>query len=406
MGWNKDFILLPYGNLWKTCRRLFHQEFPLSNSSRHESQELRVNHALLRSLLLDPEKYRDHFRYMTGALIILLTYGLDVQGPDDPVIMSAERASDVATHALNPGTYMVDALPILEYVPAWFPGAGFKRKAREWNRLYIEMNVLPFEIVKKQMEDGTAPPSFVSNKLTKLHEDPHGCGYTEQELMHTAGTMYETGTDTTYTALLSFVLAMTLFPEAQHKAQDEIDRVVGQGRLPEFRDRQSLVYVEAVLLEVQRWQPIAPAGVPHYIHVEDEYRGYRIPKNTTVIENIWAILHDEKMYPDPYAFKPERWIKDGKINPAIRDITSGFGFGRRICPGRYLAMFTMYITAASILAAFEISKAVDENGEVIEPKVEFISNIQNRPVPFKCSIKPRSMIHEKLVTEAYDHEFH
>ncbi|KAL0066309.1 hypothetical protein AAF712_006740 [Marasmius tenuissimus] len=312
--------------------------------------------------------------------------------------MSAERASDVATHALNPGTYMVDTLPILEHLPAWFPGAGFKRKAREWNRLYIEMN--HSAIRDRQEADGRSHPSskiyevrhsrenFLKDRrnstvlhlsrmeLTKLHEDPHGCGYTEQELMHTAGTMYETGTDTTYTALLSFVLAMTLFPEAQHKAQDEIDRVVGQGRLPEFRDRQSLVYVEAVLLEVQRWQPIAPAGVPHYIHVEDEYRGYRIPKNTTVIENIWAILHDEKMYPDPYAFKPERWIKDGKINPAIRDITSGFGFGRRICPGRYLAMSTMYITAASILAAFEISKEVDENGEVIEPKVEFISNIQ------------------------------
>ncbi|KAK1224825.1 hypothetical protein PQX77_012236 [Marasmius sp. AFHP31] len=342
---------------------------------------------------------------MSGALIILVTYGLDVEGPDDPVIKSAERALDAVLHALNPGTFMVDVLPILKHVPAWFPGAGFKRKAREWSKMYIEMNVLPFEIVKKQMESGTAPPSFVSNGLAELYENPNGCGYTEQDLMYTAGSMYEAGTDTTYTALLSFILAMTLYPEHQRKAQAEIDRVVGQERLPEHQDRELLVYLEAILLEVQRWQPIIPSAIPHYIHVEDEYRGYRIPKNSTVIGNTWAILHDEEMYPDPYAFKPDRWIKDGKINPAIRDITSGFGFGRRICPGRFLAMSTMYISAASILAAFDISKAIDENGAIIEPKVEYASNTQNRPLPFECSIKPRSEKHKKLAMETYEHEF-
>ena len=42
-----------------------------------------------------------------------------------------------------------------------------------------------------------------------------------------------------------------------------------------------------------------------------------------------AIQHDEIIYPDPYTFNPDRWIKDGKINTEIRDVTSGFGFGRR-----------------------------------------------------------------------------
>ncbi|KAK1232583.1 hypothetical protein PQX77_004294 [Marasmius sp. AFHP31] len=343
---------------------------------------------------------------MTGTLIIFVAYGLDLQGPDDPVISIAEKAIEAANHAVNPGTFMVDVLPILKYVPAWFPGAGFKRKAREWNKLYVEMSALPFGIVKKQMENGTALPSFVSNRLTKLYEDPNECGYTEQELMHTAGSMYSAGIDTTFTILLSFILAMTLFPETQRKAQAELDRVVGQGRLPDFRDRESLIYLQAVLLEVQRWQPATPIGVAHYTHVEDEYRGYRIPKDSTVIGNTWAFLHDEEMYPDPYAFKPERWIKDGKINPAIRDTTSGFGFGRRICPGRHLAMSTMYISAASILAAFNISKAVDENGALIEPREEYISNVLNRPLPFKCNIKPRSEMYKKLVMEAYEQELH
>ncbi|KAK1227831.1 hypothetical protein PQX77_009144 [Marasmius sp. AFHP31] len=343
---------------------------------------------------------------MTGSLIILLTYGLDVKGPNDPLIRTAERGVEVANQAGTLGKFMVDVLPILKYVPVWFPGAGFKRKGREWHRAYVEMVTLPFGIVKKQMESGGAHPSFVSNRLTKLYEDPNECGYTEQELMHTATSTYGAGTETSWTALLSFILAMTLFPETQRTAQAEIDRVVGQGRLPEFRDRESLVYVEAVLREVQRWQPVVPAAVPHYIHVEDEYRGYRIPKNSTVIGNLWAILHDEEMYPDPHAFKPERWIKGGKIDPEIRDITSAFGFGRRICPGRHLAMSMIYISAASILATFDISKMVDENGLEIEPRVEYTSTITNNPLPFKCNIKPRSEMHGKLIMDAYEQELH
>ncbi|KAK1220151.1 hypothetical protein PQX77_017099, partial [Marasmius sp. AFHP31] len=122
---------------------------------------------------------------------------------------------------------------------------------------------------------------------------------------------------------------MTLYPEYQRKAQEEIDRVVGGSRLPDHRDRESLIYLEAISREVQRWQTIGPTGIVHFIHVEDEYRGYRIPKNSTVVPNLWAVLHDEKMYPDPYTFNPDRWIKDGKINTEIRDTTVGFGFGRR-----------------------------------------------------------------------------
>jgi cytochrome P450 len=53
---------------------------------------------------------------------------------------------------------------------------------------------------------------------------------------------------------------MTLYPEVQRKAREEIDRVVGQDRLPNYKDRSSLPYIEAVLKEVLRWNPVAPLG--------------------------------------------------------------------------------------------------------------------------------------------------
>ncbi len=82
---------------------------------------------------------------------------------------------------------------------------------------------------------------------------------------------------------LVFFLAMAMYPDAQKKAQAELDRVLGSGRLPTFEDRDSLPYVEAIILESIRWMPAVPLGVSHRIFVEDEYKGYRIPKGTTII---------------------------------------------------------------------------------------------------------------------------
>ena len=76
---------------------------------------------------------------------------------------------------------------------------------------------------------------------------------------------------------------MSLFPDVQKKAQDELDRVVSPNMLPEFDDYENLVYIQAIALESLRWMPALPMGVPHGLIQDDEYRGYHIPKGTMVI---------------------------------------------------------------------------------------------------------------------------
>lgn len=78
-------------------------------------------------------------------------------------------------------------------------------------------------------------------------------------------------------------MAIAMFPEAQRKAQEELDRVIGQSRLPEFQDLENLPYVKAVIMESLRWMPAVPLGIPHFLTEEDEYRGYRIPKDSIVV---------------------------------------------------------------------------------------------------------------------------
>ena len=73
--------------------------------------------------------------------------------------------------------------------------------------------------------------------------------------------------------LKAFVLAMTLFPEKQALAQDELDRIVGPSRLPVMEDRASLPYVDALIKELFRWNVIAPLSVPRRTEKDDEYKG-------------------------------------------------------------------------------------------------------------------------------------
>lgn len=85
----------------------------------------------------------------------------------------------------------------------------------------------------------------------------------------------------------TFLLAMTLEPEVQRKAQEEIDRVLGPTRVPGLADRANLPYVNAVVKEVLRWHPVAPMGLPHTSLEDDMWEGYFIPKGSLIMANIW-----------------------------------------------------------------------------------------------------------------------
>ena len=97
---------------------------------------------------------------------------------------------------------------------------------------------------------------------------------------------------------------MAMFPEVQRKAQAELDRVVGHSRLPEFSDLQSLVYVRAVILEALRWMPAVPLGIPHYLTEDDEYKGYFLPKGSTVVYVSNALLFPSLVMTDIHISEP------------------------------------------------------------------------------------------------------
>ena len=96
--------------------------------------------------------------------------------------------------------------------------------------------------------------------LADVLEQFQGSEEDEFNIKWTATSMYGGGADTTKSTMLNFFLCMTLFQDAQTKAQREIDAVVGHDRLPTLADRQRLPYVEALFKEIIRWAPVVPIG--------------------------------------------------------------------------------------------------------------------------------------------------
>jgi len=196
---------------------------------------------------------------------------------------------------------------------------------------------------------------------------------------------------------------MALYPEAQEKAQAEIDAVIGNSRLPTFHDQSSLPYVNALIKETLRWQNVNPSGVGHMSVQDDIYDGYFIPKGTIVIGNTWSFMHDEFVYRDPMEFIPDRYMKDGKPDPSVRDPkVAVFGFGRRICPGRFFSDASLWCFVSLVLACYNIRSKKDSNGNLINIKPEITPCLVSYPIPFECDIKPRSLVAERLMCEARD----
>ncbi|KAJ6576166.1 cytochrome P450, partial [Mycena vulgaris] len=361
---------------------------------------------LLRLFLLTPERFMEHLRQWASDIVMSVAYRIDVLPVGDPYTALAYAAGPTLAKAGVPGKYLVNSLPILKYVPSWLPGAGFKRKAKEWRKLTRAMADVPLAETRRQMELGMAPPSFTADRLQAL-KDLGGHILHGSTVKGTAGTIYIGGADNSVSAVATFIIGMLANPDAQRKAQAKVDSVTGGRRLPDLKDEAGMLYVAAVVKEVLRWKNGGPIAIPHFLEVEDEYRGYRILAGSLVIGITWAILHDKVTYPDPYAINPDHFLLDGKPNPAVQNPDAGFDYGRRLCAGRQMALASVWISITSVLAAFNITKALDEHGRGSSRRTSLTRDssstccgsissdcadrgLASAPLPFKCTMHPRS----------------
>ncbi|THV04329.1 cytochrome P450 [Dendrothele bispora CBS 962.96] len=397
MGWHNASTHVRYGPRFRKHRRFIHQTFNEQAARSLRPIQERETLTLIRGLMESPEQYSQHVRRFAAASIMKVTYGKDVTSVDDPFVLLAERAGSLTVQSGTPAATLVDFFPIIKYLPEWAPMAGFKRNARVVKQAVDDMMNVPFEMVRDQMKAGTAPPCLTSRLLESFGESI--TFQDEEDIKGVAGTMYAAAEDTTTCVLLSFILAMVLHPHVFGKAQKEMDRVIGVGKLPTLEDRKRLPYLECVLKEVYRWNPPVPLGLPHRLMQDDVYDGYYIPKGATILANIYAMLQGCS---DPKTFRPERYLEQENAQDCLDPQEVVFGFGRRRCPGRYFADAGIWLVIASLVASTDIAKARDEQGREIIPEVEFETGFVRHPKSFPCSITPRSGEMRNLIDKYCD----
>ena len=374
---------------------------PTAATSYEPSQSLESKR-LLFNLLQEPSRYQEIFEQYSGGLIFRIGYGKAIITGDESQLRRILEVNHNLERIASPGAYLVDTIPALNYLPEVV--APFKREAKRLHALELGLFRELVDDTRAAMRAGTASPSFAQTFLVEQDKFQ----LSDDEGAYVLGTLFEAGSGTTAAAMMSFCLAMTLYPEWQQPMWEEVDRVCGD-RLPEFDDIPQLPTVRAVIKEVLRCRPVTAGGVPHQLTQDDVYNGIYLKAGTIVHANQWAIHREESLYPDAEQFNPSRWLSPDYPTyrepltkfPTLQNFSS-FGFGRRICPGMNIAERSLYILTARIAWACEFSKKRGPRGEEIEvPSYDYVSGFNTQPKPFSFDLKARSGLRRTLVEQAW-----
>ncbi|KIJ26823.1 hypothetical protein M422DRAFT_272027 [Sphaerobolus stellatus SS14] len=310
--------------------------------------QLKNTRSLLLRLLDTPDAgIIDSLRSSVAGTILEVVYGYNVASADDYFLQTTERSMTTFIETVQPGKFLVETFPPLRHIPSWFSGAGFKRLAEQWRIATIEMVERPFD---------WANPSIVASMMQKISDQEEKLAYESEMIMKSAVAIASIGgTDTSRSAIPLFILSTAMHPSVQQKRKQKL--ILSSG-LSVFQ--------------------ISVIGI-HYLI---------------------TILHDPTIYPDPFEFKPERFIKDGKSNHDVLDpYEVVFGHGRHVCPGRHFAKDTLFIIAASIFATFNITAPLDGDGKPQTLVYEMTDGMISSPKPFDCVIKPRSKAAAELIRD-------
>ncbi|KAH9928065.1 cytochrome P450 [Fomitopsis serialis] len=152
IGWKRILVLMQYGPRVREVRRLFSRTLGTHSRLAELSGDLEKEaHGFLRRVAENPSSLTKQVQRFAGASILKIIYGYTVEKENDEYLRIVDTAMDEFSVATAPGAYLADIFPILTHIPAWFPGAQWKRTAQVWRKDLDMMRNIPFEFTKAQM---------------------------------------------------------------------------------------------------------------------------------------------------------------------------------------------------------------------------------------------------------------
>ncbi|KAF2174241.1 hypothetical protein M409DRAFT_35217 [Zasmidium cellare ATCC 36951] len=399
-------LFTPYGDKWRQLRRIIQELLRTSAVDKLVPLQTAESTQTLYHLLHDPNRWYDHIRRYSMAVMLASIFGLRGASFDSPRVKTLWDITEQNT-AINElgATPPVDIFPFLKLLPDFLsPWRIWARNIRKDYRKWL------FGLVRESREH-SARPDAPDCFLGQMFRGQEKNGLDDEGIAYVGSSLLEAGTDTTASTILSFLLAMVTYPSCLRKCQDEVDARCGTLRSPSIDDLDHFPYIRACMDETLRWRPVAAGGIPHTLTQDDHYEGYFFPKGTMFFANTWSI-HRSQEFARPDDFIPERFLKnkfgidqkasgDADIHPTQdggdgRRIHYVFGAGRRICSGQRMAEHSLMINLAKLVWAFNFTAPPNTT---IDTSIEtgYEGGFLVNPKKFPVDITPRSSAHAEVI---------
>ncbi|XP_018429096.1 PREDICTED: cytochrome P450 2K4-like [Nanorana parkeri] len=299
---------------------------------------------------------------------------------DDPTIQKLMSLVNENVRLL--GSPIVRLYNSFPFLIGLLPG-GHKKMVK--NRQQIQSFIRETFTKQRKELDVNDQRNLVDSFLAKQQEGkPESTLYFHDEnLTVLVANLFAAGMETTSTTLRWGLLLMMKYPDIQKKVQDEIERVIGTAQ-PRLEHRKQMAYVDAVVHEVLRYGDIAPGSVPHATSQDVTFRGYFIPKGTTVIPVLSSSLRDKSYFEKPYEFYPEHFL-DSAGNFKKSDAFIPFSIGKRSCAGETLAKMELFLFFTTLLQHFTFKAPL---GAVLDLTPAL--GATNPPLPHETCAIPRT----------------
>lgn len=194
---------------WRRGRKLMHQLTMAKMATSYQPSQSIESKRMLYDLIRDPSRYELWFERYAGGLIFRIGYGKTVLTGEEAHVRKAIHVVHSVERIASPGSYLVDTIPILQYLPEWL--APFKKEGRQLHEAELKFFRTLINDVRAEREAKVTAPSFTNTWL----EEQDDYGLTEDEAAYVIGTLFEAGSGTTASAMMSFMLVMTLYPQWQ-----------------------------------------------------------------------------------------------------------------------------------------------------------------------------------------------
>ena len=234
-------------------------------------------------------------------------------------------------------------------LPDWLPLAG--KRAKRWGLRTLHGLVRRHIAQRQAVPPDQAPQDDLLAMLLAVRSDDTGQCLSDAELHDQCITMFQAGHETSATALTWWAWLMASHPQAQQQAYGELRAVLG-AREPTAADIPALDWLGASLKEAMRLYPPLGALMSRRVVAPLRLGPWTLPAGALLRVTPWVIQRDPRWFPDPGAFRPERFV--AAAEPPPRAAWMPFGTGPRVCIGQHFAMLEMTLLAALLLQRYEL----------------------------------------------------